>query len=157
MESGVPPCAACGDDAHAACRACSYALCKACLDEDAAEGRTTCARCGGEYGAPDPGAPARCGLLFCPMRDSIDAGDEVAVLTRLISVTAHGQGAVVEQEVEESHEPAAGGVRERVTMASQLSDHQVNSPLHKLVQFWVEQLERSDVVDNVVWDFVGTG
>ncbi|BAD87094.1 putative cellulose synthase catalytic subunit 11 [Oryza sativa Japonica Group] len=91
MESGVPPCAACGDDAHAACRACSYALCKACLDEDAAEGRTTCARCGGEYGAPDP---------------------------------AHGQGAVVEEEVEESHEPAAGGVRERVTMASQLSDHQ---------------------------------
>ena len=79
MESRVPPCAACGDDAHAACRACSYALCKACLDEDAAEGRTTCARCGGEYGAPDPGAPARCGLLFCPMRDSIDAGDEVAV------------------------------------------------------------------------------
>jgi hypothetical protein len=63
----------------------------------------------------------------------------------------------VEEEVEESHEPAAGGVRERVTMASQLSDHQVNSPLHKLVQFWVEQLERSDVVDNVVWDFVGTG
>nr|CAB3478303.1 unnamed protein product [Digitaria exilis] len=49
------PCAACGDDACAACRSCSYALCRACLDEDTAEGRTTCARCGGEYAAvPDP-------------------------------------------------------------------------------------------------------
>ncbi|KAL5222029.1 hypothetical protein ABZP36_026742 [Zizania latifolia] len=53
-EPAVQPCAACGDDANAACRACSYALCRACLDEDAAEGRTTCARCGGEYTAPDP-------------------------------------------------------------------------------------------------------
>ncbi|CAN6334756.1 unnamed protein product, partial [Urochloa humidicola] len=49
--AAVQPCAACGDDACAACRACSYALCRACLDEDAAEGRTTCARCGGEYAA----------------------------------------------------------------------------------------------------------
>ncbi|KAG2600727.1 hypothetical protein PVAP13_5KG536500 [Panicum virgatum] len=52
MESAAAvPCAACGDDACAACRACSYALCRACLDEDAAEGRATCARCGGEYAA----------------------------------------------------------------------------------------------------------
>ncbi|CAO2166403.1 unnamed protein product [Urochloa humidicola] len=49
--AAAQPCAACGDDACAACRACSYALCRACLDEDAAEGRTTCARCGGEYAA----------------------------------------------------------------------------------------------------------
>uniref|UniRef100_A0A453FIF1 cellulose synthase (UDP-forming) n=1 Tax=Aegilops tauschii subsp. strangulata TaxID=200361 RepID=A0A453FIF1_AEGTS len=56
MEPGThPPCAACGDDAHAACRACSYALCKACLDEDVAEGRAACARCGGEYAVSDPG------------------------------------------------------------------------------------------------------
>lgn len=54
------PCAACGDDACAACRACSYALCRACLDEDAAEGRTTCARCGGEYAAAiDPAGASR--------------------------------------------------------------------------------------------------
>jgi cellulose synthase A len=57
MESaGAQACLACGDDARAACRACSYALCRACLDEDTAEGRTTCARCGGEYAATDPGA-----------------------------------------------------------------------------------------------------
>ena len=57
MESAAAqPCAACGDDARAACRACSYALCRACLDEDAAEGRTNCARCGGDYAATDPGA-----------------------------------------------------------------------------------------------------
>ncbi|KAF8766331.1 hypothetical protein HU200_007849 [Digitaria exilis] len=49
--AAAQPCAACGDDACAACRACSYALCRACLDEDTAEGRTTCARCGGEYAA----------------------------------------------------------------------------------------------------------
>lgn len=55
MEPGAhPPCAACGDDAHAACRACSYALCRACLDEDVAEGRAACARCGGEYAVSDP-------------------------------------------------------------------------------------------------------
>ncbi|VAH79714.1 unnamed protein product [Triticum turgidum subsp. durum] len=55
MEPGAhPPCAACGDDAHAACRACSYTLCKACLDEDVAEGRAACARCGGEYAVSDP-------------------------------------------------------------------------------------------------------
>ncbi|CAM0882709.1 unnamed protein product [Alopecurus aequalis] len=54
MDSGAHhPCAACGDDARATCRACSYALCKACLDEDVAEGRTACARCGGEYAASD--------------------------------------------------------------------------------------------------------
>ncbi|XP_037414085.1 cellulose synthase A catalytic subunit 4 [UDP-forming]-like [Triticum dicoccoides] len=55
MEPGAhPPCAACGDGAHAACRACSYTLCKACLDEDVAEGRAACARCGGEYAVSDP-------------------------------------------------------------------------------------------------------
>lgn len=55
MEPGTHhPCAACGDDAHAACRACSYTLCRACLDEDVAEGRTACARCGGEYAVSGP-------------------------------------------------------------------------------------------------------
>jgi hypothetical protein len=65
MESAAAQgCAACGDDARAACRACSYALCRACLDEDAAEGRTTCARCGGDYAAIDPGPSLRIILFF---------------------------------------------------------------------------------------------
>ena len=69
MESAAAvPCAACGDDACAACRACSYALCRACLDEDAAEGRTTCARCGGEYAAAaDPGASRVAAVLLLPV------------------------------------------------------------------------------------------
>ena len=59
MESAAAQsCAACGDDARAACRACSYALCRGCLDEDAAEGRTTCARCGWDYAAIDLGRRA---------------------------------------------------------------------------------------------------
>ena len=66
MESAAAQaCAACGDDARAACRACSYALCRACLDEDAAEGRTTCARCGGDYAAIDPGPSLRIFFYFC--------------------------------------------------------------------------------------------
>lgn len=65
MESAAAQaCAACGDDARAACRACSYALCRACLDEDAAEGRTTCARCGGDYAAIDAGASRVFGIVF---------------------------------------------------------------------------------------------
>jgi hypothetical protein len=69
MESAAAvPCAACGDDACAACRACSYALCRACLDEDAAEGRTTCARCGGEYAtATDPGASRVAAIVLLPV------------------------------------------------------------------------------------------
>jgi len=69
MESAAAvPCAACGDDACAACRACSYALCRACLDEDAAEGRTTCARCGGEYAAAtDPGASRVAAAVLLPV------------------------------------------------------------------------------------------
>jgi cellulose synthase A len=66
MESAAAQaCSACGDDARAACRACSYALCRACLDEDTAEGRTTCARCGGEYAVTDPGASRDCVLQVC--------------------------------------------------------------------------------------------
>ncbi|KAE8815302.1 shaggy-related protein kinase kappa-like [Hordeum vulgare] len=55
MEPGAhPPCAACGDDVHAACRACGYALCRAFLEEGIAEGRAACVRCGGECAVSDP-------------------------------------------------------------------------------------------------------
>ncbi|XP_044977048.1 cellulose synthase A catalytic subunit 4 [UDP-forming] [Hordeum vulgare subsp. vulgare] len=95
MEPGAhPPCAACGDDAHAACRACSYALCRACLDEDVAEGRAACARCGGEYAVSDP-AHAKGSAME-------EEEEEAAVEDQL----------------------AAEGLRGRVTMANQLSDRQ---------------------------------
>ncbi|KAI4976309.1 hypothetical protein ZWY2020_049916 [Hordeum vulgare] len=55
MEPGAhPPCAACGDDVHAACHACGYALCRAFLEEGIAEGRAACVRCGGECAVSDP-------------------------------------------------------------------------------------------------------
>ncbi|KAE8783865.1 shaggy-related protein kinase kappa [Hordeum vulgare] len=55
MEPGAhPPCAACGNDVHAACRACGYALCRDFLEEGIAEGRAACARCGGECTVSDP-------------------------------------------------------------------------------------------------------
>ena len=79
MESAAAqPCSACGDDARAACRACSYALCRACLDEDAAEGRTTCARCGGEYAMTDPSASRDAVSGVCPSGGKVN---RIATLT----------------------------------------------------------------------------
>ncbi|KAE8777330.1 shaggy-related protein kinase kappa-like [Hordeum vulgare] len=52
METGAhPPCAACGDDVHAAC---GYALCRAFLEEGIAEGRAASVGCGGECTVSDP-------------------------------------------------------------------------------------------------------
>ncbi|KAI5013366.1 hypothetical protein ZWY2020_029549 [Hordeum vulgare] len=95
VEPGAhPPCAACGDDVHAACRACGYALCRAFLEEGIAEGRAACARCGVECTVSDP-AHAKGSAME-------EEEEEAAVEDQL----------------------AAEGLRGRVTMANQLSDRQ---------------------------------
>ncbi|KAI5006667.1 hypothetical protein ZWY2020_033910 [Hordeum vulgare] len=74
MEPGAhPPCAACGDDVHAAC---GYALCRAILEEGIAEGRAAYARCGGECTVSDPGPLS---LIGAQRSTQVHCSDEFAV------------------------------------------------------------------------------
>ncbi|KAI4986701.1 hypothetical protein ZWY2020_019331 [Hordeum vulgare] len=68
-----PPCAACGDDVHAAC---GYALCRAFLEEGIAEGRAACACCGGECTVSDLGPLS---LTGAQRSTQVHCSDEFAV------------------------------------------------------------------------------
>lgn len=58
MESVVPICDVCGEQARlngngnmfVDCRKCNFLICNACVDSEIKEGRQICLRCGNPYG-----------------------------------------------------------------------------------------------------------